>query len=191
VNENWGPNAGEYASDFRGAKARGPWRLRVANLPRGVRARLRWPDLSQIPQEIRPVLLDRARGRTVYMRTSGGYGLTGSGAPCDLEIVLRRDNGAGLAVMGLVGVPSRQGVAIAYSLSTDAAVSARILNIAGRPIRDLVLDKSQTAGRSTLLWDLRSATGAPVPSGAYLIELTARSEDGQVARGMSRAWVNR
>jgi hypothetical protein len=67
----------------------------------------------------------------------------------------------------------------------------RILNIAGRPIRDLVLDEPQTAGRSTLLWNLRSATGAPVPSGAYLVELTARSEDGQVARGIGRTWVNR
>jgi hypothetical protein len=54
-----------------------------------------------------------------------------------------------------------------------------------------VLDEPQTAGRSTLLWNLRSATGAPVPSGAYLVELTARSEDGQVARGIGRTWVNR
>jgi hypothetical protein len=191
ANENWGPSAGEYVSDFRSAKARGPWRLRVANVPRGARARLRWPDLSQVPQELRPVLLDRARGRTVYMRTSGGYELTGTGAPCDLEIVLRRDNASGLAVMGLFGAQSGQSMQIAFSLSADAAVSVRILNIAGRPIRDLVLDEPQTAGRSTLLWNLRSATGAPVPSGAYLVELTARSEDGQVARGIGRTWVNR
>jgi len=191
ANDDWGPNAGEYASDFRGPRARGPWKLRVANLPRGVRARLRWPDLSQVPQEFRPVLLDRARGRTVYMRTSGGYEFTGTGTPCGLEIVLRRDKGANLAVTGLIGAQSGQSMAITYALSADAAVSVRILNIAGRPVRDLVLDKPQTTGCSTLVWNLRGATGAPVPNGAYLIELTARSEDGQVAHGIGRTWVNR
>jgi len=87
----WGRNAGEYASDFRGFGARGPWRLRVIDLPRGARARLRWPDLSRVPARLQPVLLDRARGRQVLMRSRPGYEFVGTGGPYDLEITLRRD----------------------------------------------------------------------------------------------------
>jgi hypothetical protein len=144
-----------------------------------------------VPQDLRPILIDRARGREVYMRTSTGYDFVATAAPTDFELELRPDTGGALAVMGLAGVPTRQGVEIAYSLSADAAVSARVLNIAGRPVRDLVEDKAQSAGRSTLLWDLRSSAGLSVPNGVYLIELTARAEDGQVARGMGRVSILR
>ncbi|MBM3499296.1 MAG: hypothetical protein FJX74_11570 [Armatimonadetes bacterium] len=191
VSGDEGAEAGEYASDFRATNARGPWRLRVSRVPPGATARVTWPDLSQVPQDLRPVLIDRARGREVHMRTVTGYAFTGSGAPAELEIELRAVDAGGLAVMGLAGVPTRQGVEITYSLSAEAAVSARILNIAGRPVRDLVQDRLQAAGRSTLRWDLRSAAGLPVPNGAYLVELTARSEDGQLARGLSRVSVHR
>ena len=125
------------------------------------------------------------------MRTAAGYEFTGTGAPAEREIQLRRGSSGALAVMGLAGVPTRQGVEVTYVLSADAAVTATVLNVAGRPIRDLVQDKPQSAGRATLLWDLRASDGLPVPNGAYLVELAARSEDGQLARGVSRVSVFR
>jgi len=182
---------GEYASDFRGANARGPWRLRVSATPAGATAKISWPDLSQVPGDLRPVLIDRARGREVHMRTAGGYQFAGTGAPEELEIELRPVWEGPLTIMGLAGVPTRQGVQVAYALSADAAVSARVLNIAGRPVRDLAQDRPQAAGRATLLWDLRSSAGLPAPNGTYVVELTARAADGQVARGVSRVSIHR
>jgi hypothetical protein len=191
VNKDWGPNAGEHASDFRGQNARGPWRLRVSAIPKGARARLRWPDLSQVPSQFRPVLIDRARGREVYMRTAGGYEFNGTGSPTDLEIVLRKEGAGTLAVTGLCGAQSRRGVVITYSLSADAAVSAHVMNLAGRPVRNLVLDKQQAAGPAILLWDLRSSAGSLVPNGTYLVQLTARSADGQATQAVSPVSVVR
>jgi len=191
VQEEWGPDSGEYVSDIRAQTYRGPWRLRVTGVPQDVRARLRWPDLSAMPPDLRPILVDRRTGRRVYMRTTSGYEFTGLRSPREFEVRLEAAAARPLGVMGLLGVQTRQGVAITYTLSADAAVSAQVLNIAGRPVRDLVREKSQASGRSTLLWDLRSASGSLVPSGTYLIALTARADDGQAARAMSKVTVTR
>jgi hypothetical protein len=188
---DWGADAGEYVSDFRSKGARGPWRVRVSGVPKGAGARLRWPDLSQVPTHLRPVLIDRTRGREVYMRTAGGYEFSGTGGPINLMIELRGESAATLAVTSLSSVRSRRGAVITYSVSADAAVTARVLNLAGRPVRDLVANRSQTAGLSTLLWNLRSDAGSLVPNGTYLVELTARSPDGQATRGVTAVSVAR
>ncbi len=188
---DWGADAGQYASDIRPAGFRGPWRLKVAGVPKGTRARLRWPDLSAIPAELRPILTDLHTGRRIYMRTAAGYQFRGVDAARVFEIRLDAAPKRSLGVVGLFGVQTRQGVSITYTLSTDAAVTAQVLNIAGRPVRQLVRGKEQAAGQSTLLWDLRNAGGSVVPAGAYLIAVTARSDDGQVARAMSKVTITR
>jgi hypothetical protein len=191
VHPNWGRQAGEYASDFRGRTAKGPWELQVTGVAEGVRARLRWPDLSQVPPRYRPILIDRATGREVYMRTASVHDFVSAGGTRDFAIELRTDPAGALAVTGLYALPAKQGVLIGYSLTADASVTARVLNLAGRPVRDLVANRPQTAGSATMLWDTRNAAGAPVPAGVYLIELLARAQDGQVARGVSQVSVLR
>lgn len=89
VHDDWGSNAGEYASDFRGTHARGPWRLRIANVPPGARARLRWPDIARVPQNVRPVLIDPARGRQVALRITGAYEFIGDGSTNEFWLWLR------------------------------------------------------------------------------------------------------
>ena len=39
--------------------------------------------------------------------------------------------------------------------------------------------QSQPAGQQTVLWNTRNQTGALVPSGQYLLQVTAVAEDGQ------------
>lgn len=191
VHSDWGANSGEYATDIRGADARGPWRLQVSGIPRGVRAVLRWPDLSSLPARIRPVLIDPQTQREVFMRTSTGHPFVSSGRPRKFEVEMRTGDAGSLAVTALVGVQTRQGVAITYSLTTDAAVTARVLNMAGRVMRELAAAKPQPAGESTLPWDLRSATGLVVPNGTYLVEVTAEAADGQRTRAVSPVTVTR
>jgi hypothetical protein len=188
---DWGPDAGQYASDIRPRSFRGPWRLKVAGVRKGVRARLRWPDLSALPSDFRPVLTDLRTGRRVYMRTASSYAFAGSGTDREFEVRLDPSGAQPLGVVGLLGVQTRQGVAITYTLSTDAAVSVHVMNLAGRPVRELVRGKEQAAGRSTLLWDLRNSGGSPVPAGSYLIAVTVRSDDGQSARAVSQVTITR
>jgi len=65
----------------------------------------------------------------------------------------------------------------ALSLSVDARVQVDVLNIAGRRVRTLVTDRACEEGITSLAWNCRSDRGVMVPSGAYLVRVTARTED--------------
>jgi len=101
---------------------------------------------------------------------SPGPEITGSGSPM---------------VTSLAAVPTNAGVQMTFSLSSSANVCATVLNVAGRPIATIVADQPLNAGLQTLLWDRRAQTGLPVPSGLYLVRVTARNADGSTCSALA------
>jgi hypothetical protein len=101
--------------------------------------------------------------------------------------------GAGvLAVTAASAAPTRGGqVAIAYALSAPAKVDVRVLNIAGRPVRDVVVGRACEAGQNELVWDARAATGLRAPVGRYLVQIEARGETGTKAQALTSVLVGR
>ncbi len=107
-------------------------------------------------------------------------------------VTVTLNGGAGPAqVAGLIAQPTAIGGQLSFSLSAGGAVTAEVLNIAGRPIRTIVEDRQMPAGLNTLLWDGRSNQGLAVPNGTYLIRLTTRTEGGAQARGLTTLQVTR
>jgi Tol biopolymer transport system component len=92
---------------------------------------------------------------------------------------------SGGAIVHLIAVPTAHGAQVVFTLSAPASVEAHVLNVAGRPVRTLVADKPFDAGTQTLLWDRRSDTGLAVPSGLYLLHLTAYTPDGTQSSAVS------
>jgi FlgD Ig-like domain len=90
-----------------------------------------------------------------------------------------------LAVAGPWAASTRAGAQVVFSLSAAASVEARVLNIAGRPVRALCRGRECPAGRSTMLWDGQTDAGVVAPRGAYLVEVVARSRDGGQCRAMT------
>ena len=88
-------------------------------------------------------------------------------------------------VASLTAAPTNTGAQITFALSAPATVEARVLNIAGRPVRTLCTGKQCEAGRSTLLWNALSDQGLPVPGGMYLVEVVARGVDGGETRRLT------
>jgi hypothetical protein len=113
-------------------------------------------------------------GTYTYRFNFEAEGLSANGAPCAWT--------AGPTIEGSTAVtvtPTAAGGAqLSFILAGSANGSATVLNLAGRPVRTLVADKPFDAGTQTLLWDRRSDTGLAVPSGLYLLHLTARTADG-------------
>jgi FlgD Ig-like domain len=68
--------------------------------------------------------------------------------------------------------PTNDFSAISYVLPAPTAVRLDIFDVRGRLVRTLV-DGVRPAGRSTILWNGRTATGEPLPSGVYFSRLTA------------------
>ncbi len=94
-----------------------------------------------------------------------------------------------VALTGLSSRPTNLGVQVTFTLSSAARVQARVLNIAGRPIRTLCHASECDAGTNTLLWNAQSDSGLAVPKGMYLVEVTAKAADGGQARGLGQVVV--
>jgi flagellar hook assembly protein FlgD len=112
------------------------------------------------------------------------------GSLMDCRIVgTRVDEDAACAafVTSLACMQTNAGTAqITFTLSADASVSAEVLNIAGRKVRTIAVDRALDAGTATLLWDGRGTGGAAVPSGAYLIRLQVSDEAGGQSQALGK-----
>ena len=102
------------------------------------------------------------------------------------------DGGAsGAQVTGMSAIPTPAGAQVVFSLSAAAEVQARVLNLAGRPVKTLCSARACEAGTNTLLWNAMSDRGTAAPNGTYLVEVTVRSEDGAEARALAQVRVQR
>lgn len=176
-----------FLTDVRALEGSGEaWELQVSSEVPGQPVRVSWPDLSQVPGGLRPVLYDPASGRRVYMRTSSGLVLPAdsSGVRRRLRIEMLHGTTRSLAVTSMTARTEGNSLSVAYTLSRDASVGARVLNIAGRQVRQIARDRVQGAGLNTLSWNLRDERGLRVPNGLYLVEVEARAEDGQATRAV-------
>lgn len=82
-----------------------------------------------------------------------------------------------LAVTAAATAARGGGASVTVCLTSAATVGARVLNLAGREVA-VVPAEDLAAGTHTLLWPGRSATGARVPPGRYLLQVWAQRADG-------------
>ena len=94
-------------------------------------------------------------------------------------------------ITSLSASPTAAGAEIVFTLSSAAQVEVDVLNIAGRLVRTIVADRDCEAGITSLAWNCRSDRGVPVPSGAYLVRVTARTEDGTQSSRMAPLLLRR
>lgn len=73
--------------------------------------------------------------------------------------------------------PTAAGAQITVSLASAADVTISIRNLAGREVAVLTPGQLE-AGTHTLLWNGKSGAGTKAPPGMYLVEATARRDDG-------------
>jgi len=189
-----GGSTATYLRDVRPASpGRRTWELQVGSALPHQPVRLTWPDMSELPADARPVLVDAASGKRLYMRTTSAYELPAdeTGVSRRLRIEMEPASSRALMVTSMAARQAGGGpVQITFTLSAPAKVRARILNIAGRPIHDL-LGGERSAGMGSLSWNLRDKTGRLVPSGLYLVELHAADESGRQTRSMRSLYVTR
>ncbi len=100
--------------------------------------------------------------------------------------------GASSAQVGALSCcPAGTGAQVTFTLSAEGAVTAEVLNIAGRPVKLLVSDRAMSAGSNTLIWDGRSAKGLAVPSGIYLVRVKAADQDGGQSEALAMVRIAR
>ena len=105
-------------------------------------------------------------------------------------IVTSGTSGA-VQVTGLSATPTAAGAQLTFALPSAAQVQARVLNLAGRPVKTLCAMRDCEPGTNTLLWNATSDQGTRVPNGTYLVEVTAKTDEGESARAVARVNLTR
>lgn len=182
----WGDNAGRYARDIRGISESSVWDVEVACALPDTEVEVSWPQMNaEVPGDVRLVLEDLETGRKVYMRTSNGYRFrTGADGAIRHLRVSTAGGGQTLAVQSMSAQSTAGAVMITYSLAAPAEVSVEIINIAGRLIRQYAAREVDGGTQETLSWNGVSDRGSAVPSGRYIVRLTALGADGQTVQAI-------
>ncbi len=159
--------------DVRKEGVRGEWELLVKG-----EATLLFPNLSLLPKGWQVILQDG--DKRYYLKTTSALRVEG-------EKRLKIEVGEGLITPLLISMldvgANRGGMNIVWSINKDCDVKLVVRAPDGRLVRDLGARRS-SAGANSLFWDGKSWDGRNLPSGIYIIELTARDDMNQMVKAI-------
>jgi len=139
------------------------------------------PDLSQVPHNLSVTLTDLDIGRSIYARTCPKYTFRSGeqGAERHLRLQVAPQGTDNLVINTASAQSGGQGVVLTYAVTKSCEVAIRVMNISGRVIKTLASGQTVDKGVNTQTWNLRNASGTLVPNGLYLLEIEARTANGQ------------
>jgi flagellar hook assembly protein FlgD len=79
---------------------------------------------------------------------------------------------------------------ISYELSSPAETQVAI-RMGGRVVRRLSTGRAAATGVNQFVWDMRDDQGRTLPAGAYLLEIMARSPEGDQTRTAAPILITR
>ena len=182
-------NVGDFLSDIRRTGSKAQWDV-VVNTPRAEQPyTLTWNSVSKLPRGMRLTLVDGETGTRRVMSSASSYTFTPNrGATSRKFQVLAEPRSAGRLVISNMRVDTRltRGVAaaalISYDVSGAAETSIDIVSGTGRRLRRLISGRAAGVGTNQVAWDLKDDQGRAVPTGTYLIQVSARTPEGETAR---------
>jgi hypothetical protein len=141
-----------------------------------------WPNAATLPKRLRLKLTDLDTGGVRNMRAASSLTVNvAKDKPHRFRITAETALSRPLDIVNLRTVPTRGGgYTIAFNLTGDAAVTGRVLTLGGKVAASLGTSRAASTGENKLHWDGRAQDGANLPAGPYVVEITARSDDGQV-----------
>ncbi len=175
---------GGLSEDIRTLTGRKVWDLTVS-APQGTDSvNLQWNGMKSVPSNVRLTLVDSSTGRSRDMRGNSSYVVDMSGKTTKtLKVVAEPAGSSALRISSVrVGRTRAGSVQLSYNLSDNATCSVRVMGANGSEVTTLAAAGSNTRGVNTITWNGHDAQGVNVPAGAYLMEITASTEDGQTAK---------
>lgn len=159
--------------DIRREGGKQEWRLWVKG-----DAVLLFPNLSLVPKGWQIILKDGEK--RYYLKTTSAVKVEG-------EKVLAIEMGEGIVQPLMVSLldarASGGGVNIVWNVNLDCQVKLVVKAPDGRLIRDFGL-RSSSAGGNSIFWDGKTEDGRILPSGIYVVELTARDDMNQMVKAI-------
>ncbi len=189
---------GDFLTDVRKIGLRSVWNLTAETPSSDTAYSLKWGSLSTLPRGTRLTITDLDTNLSQVMNNTAS--LTFRSAPNAttrrFQIVAEPRSGSRLRITNInANVPSLPGravssVTIGFELNAAAETSI-IIRANGRIVRRMGGGRAATTGINQVVWDTRDDAGRPVASGTYLIEVTARSPEGDQTRQITPLLLTR
>jgi len=185
----------DLATDYRLPSAgRIDWGFVVRTDVANRQVALTWPDLSDVPERYRLMLVDLDGQRRQYMRTTSSYVFNSGaeGGTRHFRIEVDPTPWARLQVSNVQQIMGRaSGLTISYDVSSQAGVDIEVRTLAGQLVKVLARGGSATAGTNLITWDGADSSGRMMPNGPYLCAISAVTEEGQAVKGMRTVILTR
>lgn len=181
-----------YAYDMKpinSGRQKAEWTVAVGAAKADTDVTLTWDGLRNLPTRSKLVLRDSVTNKIISMngRSSYTYKNTEAGATRLFTVSLATQNSAGplqirniqtVATSG--GRAEQRGINVRFSLSQDADVQASVRTLSGKVVNVLSgATRGVSQDKMVLRWNGRSREGSEVPSGPYILEITARTDEGE------------
>ncbi len=178
--------AGVLAQDIQQANGlRKTWNLLVTTPTPKQDVTLSWPDISTLPRGYELFITDSATGQRRQMRQTPSMRInTGDASTRAFVITAEPRTGAAVFALNLQTRSSRAANATTIEVGStqDATLAVRVKGSSGQTIRTLTGRSASLGNSATYVWDNRDAKGSAVAAGAYIIEVTGTTSDGETRR---------
>jgi len=182
---NWGNLSANYAADLQAPGMEKSWPVEINCDQPNEQVVLRWPDLTQVPQNVSLMLTDVLTGQTVAMRTAPAYTFNSGQGGIRRFTITMGSGGQGLRFTStqVQRINTRNaGAVISCGLTAPAQVTVRIRATGGRLVR--TLGPTEVNSQGAITWDGRDDHNRILPAGIYLGEVYAEAVDGQRIRAI-------
>ncbi len=179
---DWGKNAGKFARDLRSATAGAKsWDMVVeTNLKSPAPVTLNFPNLNELPRNLRVSVVDLSTNQTVSLRSRRSLTFQAPAGPATHQFRLIVDEGRGgtlnISSINFNRTRGNTGV-VTFSVSKSAKVQCVLLSPTGKTVRVLTSDFNASPGLNTIAFDGKNQQGAMLGRGIYLLRFTATSAD--------------
>lgn len=147
---------------------------------------LTWEGLATLPKGTRLSLFDPTTGTRLSLRQRSAWTIPmQAGQTRKLQLITEPERTLPLAITGLKttsgGRASGGTMRLEFQLTGDADLLAEIQTLSGRTVRRLSAGRGRATERQSLVWNGLTDSGQPLPTGPYVVTITARADDGQTA----------
>lgn len=153
-------------------------------------ATLFWPNANRLPRGIEPVLVDLETGKRTAIRSASAYRFTArsrSEHKFRIEVAPAKTRPLALVNARITNAGTRASLGTSYRVSftstQEADVQVEIQSFGGRVVRQLQT-RATASGETSVIWDGKNTQGISLPTGPYVVVLTARDETGATTRQM-------
>jgi hypothetical protein len=185
-----GENNAELLTDVRRSAAPAQWEFAVTVPQPEQTYTLTWNNTATLPRGMRLTLIDPVTGTRHLMNTSSGFSFRmGRGETTRrFQIVADPRSLGRLRISNVTATappyaPGRAAPQMTISCELSGAAELRMeIRQGGRIVRRLAAGRAVASGVSQFVWDQRDDQGRVLPAGAYTLQITARTPEGEQTR---------